>query len=78
MNQHPMQPTPRMSPSMERIFKRIQQEDAHFPNPLLISVAEARANYKITSSRWNKVDESQFVIDYFTLPTGRNENCTSS
>jgi len=58
-----------MSPSMERIFKRIQQEDAHFPNPLLIPVAEARANYKITSSRWNQVDESQFVIDYFTLPT---------
>ena len=61
--------TPRMSPGMERIFKRIQQEDAHLPNPLLIPVAEARAVYKITSSRWTRVDESQFLIDYFTLPT---------
>lgn len=62
-------PAPRMSPAMSRIFKRIQQEDAHFPSPQLIPVTEARANHEVTSGRWNRVDESQFVINYFNLPT---------
>ena len=42
-----------MSPGMAAIFTRLQQEDAHLPNPMLVPWAQAQINFHHTSSRWN-------------------------
>ena len=57
-----------MSASMERIFKRLAQEDAHLPNPMLIPLDQARANFNQTASRWNRVDARRLQIDRFSIP----------
>lgn len=61
-------PVLRMSASMESIFYRIQKEDAHLPNPMLIPWAQAQLNFHQTAARWNRVDEQQFRIEYFSVP----------
>ncbi|MDO8248342.1 MAG: alpha/beta hydrolase fold domain-containing protein [Rhodoferax sp.] len=62
VNQPPA-PKLRMSADMEAIFNRIQKEDAHLPNPMLIPLEEARVNFNRTSARWNQVNRQQFQVD---------------
>ena len=57
-----------MSPGMAAIFARLQQEDAHLPNPMLVPWEQAQINFHHTSSRWNHVDFSVVQIDYFSVP----------
>lgn len=59
----PPVPALHMSPSMAAIFNRIQKEDAHLPNPMLIPIEEARVNFNRTSARWNQVNRQQFQVD---------------
>lgn len=61
-------PVLRMSADMEAIFNRIQKEDAHLPNPMLIPWAQAQLNFHQTAARWNRVDQQQFRIEYFSVP----------
>ena len=58
-----------MSPGMAAIFTRLQQEDAHLPNPMLVPWAQAQINFHHTSSRWNRVDFGLVQIDYFSVPS---------
>jgi len=61
-------PELRMTASMETVFNRIQKEDAHLPNPMLIPLEQAHANFNQINARWNQVDDTQFQIDYFSVP----------
>ncbi len=58
----------RMTLGMEVIFKRLLKEDAHLPNPMLISWEQAQANFHCTSARWNAVNGKRFHIAYFSVP----------
>ena len=63
----------RMSPAMETIFNRVALEDADLPNPMLIPWQQAQINFHRTAARWNQVDERQFAIDYFPIPSPERE-----
>ncbi len=65
----PMAPESQMTPDMARIFKRMAQEDAHLPNPMLVPLAQARAINVITSARWDYVGDSLLTITHFAIPT---------
>ena len=58
----------RMTASMEAVFNRIQKEDGHLPNPMLIPLEQAHLNFRLINERWNRVDEALFQIDYFSVP----------
>ena len=62
------EPELRMTPGMELIFNRLQKEDVHLPNPMLIPWEQAQANFHHTSARWNTVDEKRIHIAYFYVP----------
>lgn len=57
-----------MSPDMERIFLRMQKEDAHFANPMLVPLAQARADNAVITSRWRHVDDGSLTIEHFAIP----------
>lgn len=61
-------PLQQMSPGMGAIFTRLQQEDAHLPNPMLVPWEQAQINFHHTSSRWNRVNLGLVQIDYFSVP----------
>lgn len=64
----PPTPLQQMSPGMAAIFTRLQQEDAHLPNPMEVPWEQAQSNFHHTSSRWNRVDFGVVQIDYFSVP----------
>lgn len=57
-----------MSPPMQAIFSRMQKEDAHLPNPMLIPWEQAQANFHAIAKRWQPDDLGSFQVDYFSVP----------
>jgi acetyl esterase/lipase/DNA-binding GntR family transcriptional regulator len=59
---------PRMSPSMEVIFKRLQAEDGQLPNLLELPLGQARAQFEHINARWNRIEAKRYAIERFTIP----------
>jgi acetyl esterase/lipase/DNA-binding GntR family transcriptional regulator len=59
---------PEMSASMEAVFKRVQAEDGHLPDPADLPIAEARQQFNRVHERWNHIDSDKFDIQHFEIP----------
>ncbi len=64
----PRRGEPRMSPTMEAIYKRLQAEDGHLPNLLELPIGQARVQFDRINERWNRIERQRYAIERFTIP----------
>lgn len=64
----PKRSEPHMSATMEAIFKRVQYEDGQLPNLLELPLPQARAQFEQVNARWNRIEQSRYAIERFSIP----------
>ena len=53
---HERATAPRMTPALEALFVRVQQEDAHLPDITTLPTARGRPQFEAINERWNRRD----------------------